>query len=76
VARSLLWIFGYSQIDEHCCSLHELGKYIDHLNHATLVLNPDLGSKSSSIREGKKRIKKKLRGIDASAILDDISLDS
>jgi hypothetical protein len=54
----------------------KLGKYIDHLNHATLVLNPDLGSKSSSIREGKKRIKKKLRGIDASAILDDISLDS
>ena len=54
----------------------KLGKYIDHLNHATLVLNPDLGSKSSTIREGKKRIKQKLRGIDAAAILDDISLDS
>ena len=54
----------------------KLGKYIDHLNHATLVLNPELGSKSSTIREGKKRIKQKLRGIDASAILDDISLDS
>ena len=54
----------------------KLGKYIDHLNHATLVLNPDLGSKSSTIREGKKRIKQKLRGIDASAILDDVSLDS
>lgn len=53
-----------------------LGKYIDHLNHATSVLNPELGSKSSTIKEGKKRIKHKLRGIDASAILDDISLDS
>jgi hypothetical protein len=52
-----------------------LGKYIDHLNHATSVLNPELGSKSSTIKEGKKRIKHKLRRIDASAILDDISLD-
>lgn len=52
-----------------------LGKYIDHLNHATSVLNPDLGSKSSTIKEGKKRIKHKLRGIDAAEILETHQLD-
>ena len=52
-----------------------LGRYIDHLNHATMVLNPELGSKSSSIKEGRKRIKSKLRGIDATAILANDALD-
>jgi hypothetical protein len=40
----------------------ELGRYVDHLNHATLVLNPDLGSKRKSVREGQKRLRHKLRG--------------
>lgn len=53
----------------------ELGRYVDHLNHATLVLNPDLGSKRKSVREGQKRLRHKLRGIDALAILADTSLD-
>ncbi len=54
----------------------EFAKYINHLNHATSVLHPELGNKSSILKKDKKRIKHKLRGIDASAILDDISLDS
>lgn len=54
----------------------QLGRYVDHLNHATMVLNPDLGSKRKSIREGQKRIQQKLRGIDAVAILADSSLDN
>lgn len=53
----------------------QLGRYVDHLNHATMVLNPELGSKRASIREGQKRIKQKLRGIDAIGILADNSLD-
>lgn len=52
-----------------------LGRYVDHLNHATMVLNPELGSKQRSIRQGHKRIKKKLRGIDAPSILANDSLD-
>ncbi len=52
-----------------------LGQYIDHLNHATMVLNPELGSKAANIRRGGVRIKDKLRGIDAEAILADASLD-
>ncbi len=54
----------------------QLGQYVDHLNHATMVLNPELGSKRSSIRKGHKRIQQKMRGIDAMGILADTSLDA
>jgi GT2 family glycosyltransferase len=54
----------------------ELGRYVDHLNHATMVLNPELGSSSSSIRSGHKRIQARMRGIDALGILADDSLDA
>lgn len=53
----------------------ELGQYIDHLNHATMVLNPDLGSSKKVQKEGNARIKKKLRGIDANGILANSDLD-
>lgn len=52
-----------------------LGQYIDHLNHATTVLNPELGSAESSIRKGQRKIRAKLRGIDANRLLADLSLD-
>lgn len=54
----------------------ELGNHIDHLNHATMVLNPELGSSSKVQKEGHARIKKKLRGIDANAILLNTTLDA
>lgn len=54
----------------------ELGTYIDHLNHASMVLNPELVSSSKVQKEGHARIRKKLRGIDANAILSNIALDS
>lgn len=54
----------------------QLGRYVDHLNHATMVLNPDLGSKRSNIVAGRKRIQAKLRGIDAFSILANDALDN
>lgn len=54
----------------------QLGQYVDHLNHATTVLNPELGSRSASIKSGKKRIQARMRGIDAIGILADDSLDT
>ena len=57
-------------------SSEELGQYVDHLNHATMVLNPELGSSVSNIRSGKKRVGVKLRGIDADAILSNAALDN
>jgi hypothetical protein len=53
----------------------ELGRYVDHLNHATMVLNPEFGSSEQMRKQGNKRIKDKLRGIDASGILANIALD-
>jgi Glycosyl transferase family 2 len=54
----------------------DLGQYVDHLNHATLIFNPQLGTSAKNMKEGAKRIKKKMRGIDATAILADASLDA
>jgi GT2 family glycosyltransferase len=53
----------------------QLGRYVDHVNHATMILNPELGSSDRMIRSGKKRVGVKLRGIDADAILANDALD-
>lgn len=53
----------------------ELSKYMDHLNHATSVLNPELGSRKSSITKGRKRIEKRLEQLCYQDILADASLD-
>jgi glycosyltransferase involved in cell wall biosynthesis len=52
-----------------------LGQYVDHLNHATMILNPELGARNSTITKGLKRIKKGLKDLEASHILQDGSLD-
>lgn len=54
----------------------QLGRYVDHVNHATMVLNPELGMMAKTIRAGNRRIQAKLRGIDAGGILADDSLDA
>lgn len=54
----------------------QLGTYVDHVNHATMVLNPELGMLPRAIRTGSHRIQSKLRGIDAAGILADDSLDA
>lgn len=53
----------------------ELIKYIDHINHATMVLHPELGTRARSVPKGLKRIEKSLAQFNAQAILQDISLD-
>jgi len=53
-----------------------LGQYVDHLNHATSIFNPEFGSSMSMVREGKERVRKKMRGIDAEAILANDDLDN
>jgi glycosyltransferase involved in cell wall biosynthesis len=52
-----------------------LGNYIDHLNHATMILNPEIGASKKLLKTGAKQLKKKLRGIDASSILTNDKLD-
>ncbi len=54
---------------------HILGRYLDHLNHATSIFNPELRRHGKTSAKERERIKKMLRGIDAEQILADDSLD-
>jgi hypothetical protein len=53
-----------------------LGLYIDHINHATMVLNPELGAREKTIQQGQKRIEKRLAAVNATAILQNDQLDN
>ncbi len=55
---------------------NRLTPHIIHLNHATLVLLPELGSSPKNIRTGLRRIQNILKMIQADAILEDTSLDA
>lgn len=50
-------------------------RYVVHANHATMVLNPELGSSRRSISRGTRRIDKTLDRIGAKAILANEQLD-
>lgn len=52
-----------------------LGKYVDHLNHATSILNPELRRHAKKSVADQQKIQRKLRGINAMAILQDNALD-
>lgn len=53
----------------------EAGQYLDHINHATMVLNPELGARNRTIKEGAKRIEQRLKSVNADQVLADASLD-
>lgn len=50
-------------------------KYMDHINHATTVLNPTLSRNEKSVIKGKRRIQKSLDAFDATNILQNTALD-
>lgn len=50
-------------------------KYLEHINHATTVLNPHLSSRQKSVDKGMRRIEKSLERLQAKTILADASLD-
>jgi len=50
-------------------------QYVEHINHATTVLNPNLSTREKSVIKGKKRIEKSLNRLNAKGILQDTSLD-
>ncbi|MBU2546147.1 MAG: glycosyltransferase [Gammaproteobacteria bacterium] len=53
----------------------ELGQYMEHINHSTMVLNPSLSSRTKSVAKGQKRIQKAFERLNAEKILNDDSLD-
>jgi GT2 family glycosyltransferase len=56
-------------------SARHLSDYLMHLNHATMVFHPELGSGDRTIRKGLRRIRRILKELDADRILADASLD-
>lgn len=50
-------------------------KYLEHVNHATTILNPHL-SRQKSVDKGLRRIQKSLARMNAATILKDASLDA
>ncbi|NBC34010.1 MAG: glycosyltransferase [Alphaproteobacteria bacterium] len=52
-----------------------LSRYLVHVNHATMVLNPDLGAKTRTIRTGQRRLARIRAELGADAVLADTSLD-
>lgn len=56
-------------------SSESLGRYMDHINHATSVLNPELSSKSAPSAKQLQRVQTALQAVGAEAILADPSLD-
>lgn len=50
-------------------------KYLEHINHATTVLNPELSTRQKSVDKGLVRIKKSLARMNADLILQDATLD-
>ncbi|MDJ0803703.1 MAG: glycosyltransferase [Desulfobacterales bacterium] len=56
--------------------VNRLTPHIIHVNHATLVLHPELGSSRKNITRGRRRIQRIFRLMDAEAILRDASLDT
>ncbi len=50
--------------------------YMDHINHATMVINPDLGATKKAINKGQRRLQQSLVSFNAADILQDVSLDA
>ncbi len=49
--------------------------YLEHVNHATSVLNPSLSTRQKSVTKGMHRIKASLARLNAESVLQDTSLD-
>lgn len=56
-------------------SVDFLSRYLVHLNHATMVLNPELGAKKNTVQKGVKRNQKELKRLNAHEVLKDSTLD-
>ncbi len=49
--------------------------YLDHINHATMILNPTLGARTKTVHAGLKKISRQLAEVNCQQILADEALD-
>jgi hypothetical protein len=50
--------------------------YMEHVNHATTVLNPELSRHKKSVIKGLRRVQNSLKKFNAEEILKDVALDN
>ncbi len=53
----------------------ELGRYVRHLNHATMILHPELGGRKTSTPKARRQLEKELNNLHYKEILADNSID-
>ena len=56
-------------------STNALIPYLDHINHATMILNPTLGARKKTVSAGLKKISRQLDSVDLKKILANEALD-
>ena len=56
-------------------SSENLGKYVDHINHATMILHPELGARKKTVKQGVAKIQQRLKAVNAEQVLADASCD-
>lgn len=56
-------------------SAEALLPYLDHINHATMILNPELGVRPKTLSQGLKKISRRLASVNLQAVLANDSLD-
>jgi hypothetical protein len=54
---------------------YELSRYMKHLNHATMILNPEIAGKKTGTKKSYDRIMRELRSVQYDKILNDNSMD-
>lgn len=55
--------------------IHGLGSHVHHINHATMVLNPEIAGRKTGTEAERKRVRRELESLDYRSILEDAGLD-
>jgi len=55
--------------------IHGLGSHVRHINHATMILNPEIAGRKTGTEAERRRVRRELESLDYRAILSDVSLD-
>ena len=53
----------------------ELMRFIRHLNHATMILNPETGGRKTTRPAARRRLEKELKSLHYDELMEDDSLD-
>lgn len=55
--------------------VHGLGKHLCHINHATMILNPEIAGRKTGTETERRRVRRELERVDYQTILQDSRLD-